>query len=148
VPEFVSFMEFVELLSGSEQLRSDFAQDPDATLSTYGLQSLSPLDVQDAIALVEDNRTVDWSDAYGTGAAAGDSIAFGSGSPAATAPTYDVAPAVADAAPDPGPESPDTDRAPLEADDIAATELDDSGPAPAGDAVEDALHDHADLWDG
>ena len=148
MPEFVSFMEFVELLSGSEQLRSDFAHDPDATLSTYGLQSLSPLDVQDAIALVEDNRTVDWSDAYGTGAAAGDSIAFGSGSPAATASTYDVGPAVADAAPDPRPESPDTDGAPLEAEDMAATELDDSGPAQAGDAVDDALHDHTDLWDG
>ena len=144
MPESVSFMEFVELLSGSERLRSDFAHDPDATLSAYGLQSLSELDVRDAMALVEDNRTVDWSDAYGAGAAA-DPLDFGSGSPADTAPSYDVDPDPADAAPDPGAEPPASDDAPFDSDDPALAE---SGPVPTGDEVDDALDDHTDLWGG
>ena len=80
-----SFLEFVELLAGDRQLRTALVTDPDATLSTYGLQHLSPADVRDAIALVEDTRTVAWSntdcsDAYGSGAhAIGDALSFGSG---------------------------------------------------------------------
>jgi hypothetical protein len=89
VAESVSFMEFVRLLSGDDQVRSDFVVDPDGTLSAFGLEDLSPADVRDAIALVEDNRTVDWSDAYGSGS--GGVLAFGSGSGAAPHPDHPVA---------------------------------------------------------
>jgi hypothetical protein len=71
----------VELLSGSERIRTDFAVDPEGILSACGLDNLGPADVQDAILLAEDNRTVAWSDAYGTGAGLGGTD-FGSGAPA------------------------------------------------------------------
>jgi hypothetical protein len=53
----------------SDDERAHFAADPDATLSHHGLAGLSPADVHDAVLLVQDSLTVDWSQAYGAGAA-------------------------------------------------------------------------------
>ena len=68
--EAVSLMEFVKLLMGSDTERAHFAADPDASLAQHGLADLSPADVHDAVLLVQDTMTVDWSQAYGTGAGA------------------------------------------------------------------------------
>ncbi len=67
--EAVSLMEFVKLLMGSDTERAHFAADPDASLAQHGLADLSPADVHDAVLLVQDTMTVDWSQAYGSGAA-------------------------------------------------------------------------------
>lgn len=88
--EVLTLMEFVALLSADEGVRSDFATDPGATLSAHGLDDLGPDDVQDAIVLVEDVRTVNWSDAYGSGSSHDDTVAFGSGA-AGSAPAADPA---------------------------------------------------------
>ena len=63
-------MEFVKLLLSQEAERAHFAADPDATLARHGLGELSPADVHDAVGFVEDTLTVDWAQAYGTGAGA------------------------------------------------------------------------------
>ena len=63
-------MEFVKLLLSQESERAHFAADPDATLARHGLGELSPADVHDAVGFVEDTLTVDWAQAYGTGAGA------------------------------------------------------------------------------
>ena len=61
-------MEFVKLLLSEEGERAHFAADPDGTLARHGLGELSPADVHDAVGFVEDTLTVDWAQAYGTGA--------------------------------------------------------------------------------
>jgi hypothetical protein len=71
VGETVSLMEFVKLLLSDDAERAHFAVDPDATLSEHGLGDLSPADVHDAVVLVQDTLTVDWAQAYGTGAGVG-----------------------------------------------------------------------------
>ena len=63
-------MEFVKLLLSDDGERALFAADPDATLDRHGLGDLSPADVHDAVGFVEDTFTVDWAQAYGTGAGA------------------------------------------------------------------------------
>jgi hypothetical protein len=63
-------MEFVKLLFNSDDERARFAADPDTTLSHHGLSELSPADVHDAVLLVQETLTVDWSQAYGAGAGA------------------------------------------------------------------------------
>jgi hypothetical protein len=63
-------MEFVKLLMDNGDERARFAADPDATLSHHGFAGLSPADVRDAVQLVQDTLTVDWSQAYGAGASA------------------------------------------------------------------------------
>lgn len=63
-------MEFVKLLVHSDHERASFAADPDGALSHHGLSNLSPADVHDAVLLVQDTLTVDWSQAYGAGAGA------------------------------------------------------------------------------
>ncbi len=68
--EAVSLMEFVKLLLGSDAERAHFAADPQTTLQQHGLGDLSPADVHDAVLLVQDTLTVDWSQAYGAGAGA------------------------------------------------------------------------------
>jgi hypothetical protein len=77
----VSLMEFVKLLLHNDHERASFAADPDGALSHHGLSDLSPADVHDAVLLVQDTLTVDWSQAYGAGAGA-----------AHTAPVADPAP--------------------------------------------------------
>jgi hypothetical protein len=74
-------MEFVKLLLHSDHERASFAADPNGALSHHGLSDLSPADVHDAVLLVQDTLTVDWSQAYGAGAGA-----------AHTAPVADPAP--------------------------------------------------------
>jgi hypothetical protein len=71
VGEAVSLMEFVKLLLSDDAERAHFAVDPGATLSEHGLGDLSPADVHDAVVLVQDTLTVDWAQAYGTGAGVG-----------------------------------------------------------------------------
>jgi hypothetical protein len=149
VGEILSFLEFVELLSGSAQARSDFAADPDATLSAHGRAGLSPADVRDAIALVEDNRTVDWSDAYGSGAPADvDSLAFGSGT---TAPTDDHPGTVTGSGMTDLPDGARYDGDVDPADDTLGPASDTPDPddiavGPDTDpGVDDVLHDHTDL---
>ena len=61
-------MEFVKLLLSDDVERARFAADPDVTLSHHGLGDLSPADVHDAVLLVQDTLTVDWAQAYGSGA--------------------------------------------------------------------------------
>ena len=63
-------MEFVKLLLSDDAERAHFAVDPDGSLAEYGLGDLSPADVHDAVVLVQDTLTVDWAQAYGTGAGA------------------------------------------------------------------------------
>jgi hypothetical protein len=70
VGEPLSLMEFVKLLLRSDHERAGFAADPDGALAHHGLSDLSPADVHDAVLLVQDTLTVDWSQAYGTGAGA------------------------------------------------------------------------------
>jgi hypothetical protein len=74
-------MEFVKLLVHSDHERASFAANPEGALSHHGLSNLSPADVHDAVLLVQDTFTVDWSQAYGAGAGA-----------AHTAPVADPAP--------------------------------------------------------
>ena len=61
-------MEFVKLLLSDDAERAHFAVDPDGSLDEHGLGDLSPADVHDAVVLVQDTLTVDWAQAYGTGA--------------------------------------------------------------------------------
>ena len=61
-------MEFVKLLLSDDAERAHFAVDPDGSLAEYGLGDLSPADVHDAVVLVQDTLTVDWAQAYGSGA--------------------------------------------------------------------------------
>lgn len=66
----VSLLEFVRLLLSSDVERARFDADPDASLARHGLAQLSPGDVHEAVLLAGDTMTVDWSQAYGAGAAA------------------------------------------------------------------------------
>ena len=117
-------MEFVKLLLSQEAERAHFAADPDATLARHGLGELSPADVHDAVGFVEDTLTVDWAQAYGTGAGA------------AHPPT-------------PEPAAPRVRRSggpPTTPDPVV--EHDDPAPPPAAPTVDDALFDAPDLHFG
>jgi hypothetical protein len=59
--ETLSLMEFLQALRADAELRSSFGHDPQGTLADHGLAQLSPADVHDAIVLVQDNQTVDFS---------------------------------------------------------------------------------------
>jgi hypothetical protein len=59
--ETLSLMEFLQALHADAELRSSFAQDPQGTLAGHGLSDLSPADVHDALVLVQDNQTVDFT---------------------------------------------------------------------------------------
>lgn len=76
--ESLSLMEFLQELIANVQLRDWFAKEPEAALEHYGLDDLTPADVHDALVLIEDNQTADFSRDYDTG----------SGSVAFTAPNY------------------------------------------------------------
>jgi hypothetical protein len=122
VGEAVSLMEFVKLLLSEEAERAHFAADPDGTLARHGLGELSPADVHDAVGFVEDTLTVDWAQAYGTGAA--------------HTPTSEPTPA---SIPQDwwAPEPPDP-----------VVEHDDPAPSQAVPTVDDALFDAPDLHFG
>jgi hypothetical protein len=59
--ETLSLMEFLQALLADADLRGDFGDDPQGTLSAHGLADLTPADVHDALVLVQDNQTVDYS---------------------------------------------------------------------------------------
>jgi hypothetical protein len=59
--EMLSLMEFLQALRSDAELRSAFGHDPQGTLADYGLAHLSPADVHDALVLVQDNQTVDFT---------------------------------------------------------------------------------------
>jgi hypothetical protein len=59
--ETLSLMEFLQALLTDEQLRTSFGHDPQGTLAGHGLADLSPADVHDALVLVQDNETVDFT---------------------------------------------------------------------------------------
>ena len=65
--ETLSLLEFIRELLFNDDLRQDFADNPEATLAEHGLDNLSPDDVHDALVLVEDNQTADFSREYNTG---------------------------------------------------------------------------------
>ncbi|OJY40690.1 hypothetical protein [Pseudonocardia sp. 73-21] len=64
--ESMSLMEFLRQLTSNTGLRDWFTHDPQAALHEYGLDHLSPADVHDALVLVEDNQTADFSRDYST----------------------------------------------------------------------------------
>ena len=59
--ETLSLMEFLQALLADAELRGDFGEDPQGTLAAHGLADLTPDDVHDALVLVQDNQTVDYS---------------------------------------------------------------------------------------
>jgi hypothetical protein len=59
--ETLSLMEFLQALLADAGLRGDFGDDPQGTLAAHGLADLTPADVHDALVLVQDNQTVDYS---------------------------------------------------------------------------------------
>jgi hypothetical protein len=66
--ETLSLMEFLQALLADADLRGDFGDDPQGTLTAHGLADLTPADVHDALVLVQDNQTVDYSVDAATGA--------------------------------------------------------------------------------
>jgi hypothetical protein len=65
--ETLSLMEFIRELLFNDDLRQDFSQNPEGTLADHGLANLSPDDVHDALVLVEDNQTADFSRDFNVG---------------------------------------------------------------------------------
>ena len=61
VSEPLSLMEFLRELLADPGTRAGFLADPQGMLAAQGLAHLSPADVHDALVLVEDARTVDFS---------------------------------------------------------------------------------------
>jgi hypothetical protein len=59
--ETLSLMEFLQALLTDARLRGDFGNDPQGTLHAHGLADLTPADVHDALVLVQDTQTVDYS---------------------------------------------------------------------------------------
>lgn len=59
--ETLSLMEFLQALLADAELRGSFGHDPQGTLAAHGLADLTPADVHDALVLVQDNQTVDYS---------------------------------------------------------------------------------------
>lgn len=65
----LSLLDFLRGLQTDETFRSVFTADPGATLAEHGLGDLSPYDVHDALVLMEDTETAEFSRDF-TGAAA------------------------------------------------------------------------------
>jgi hypothetical protein len=59
--ETLSLMEFLQALLADAGLRGAFGDDPQGTLAAHGLADLTPADVHDALVLVQDTQTVDYS---------------------------------------------------------------------------------------
>ena len=59
--ETLSLMEFLQALLTDAGLRGAFGDDPQGTLAAHGLADLSPVDVHDALVLVQDTQTIDYS---------------------------------------------------------------------------------------
>src|SRR4051794_5701821 len=72
--ETLSLLEFIQkLFSNEDGVRDLFRENPDQTLADNGLGDLTEDDVQDALVLVDDSQTTDFSRNYDTG---GNSIDF------------------------------------------------------------------------
>ena len=72
--ETLSLLEFIQkLFSNEDGVRDLFRENPDQTLADNGLADLTEDDVQDALVLVDDSQTADFSRNYDTG---GNSIDF------------------------------------------------------------------------
>ena len=65
--ETLSLYEFIQKLFTDGELRALFSRDPDQALEEHGLSNLSEDDVQDALVLVDDSQTADFSRNYDTG---------------------------------------------------------------------------------
>jgi hypothetical protein len=65
--EHMTLLEFLRELLTNEQARDWYADDPDAALKYYGLDDLTPADVNDALVLIEDNQTANFDRDYNTG---------------------------------------------------------------------------------
>ncbi|GAA5123527.1 IniB N-terminal domain-containing protein [Pseudonocardia adelaidensis] len=61
MPETLSLMEFLQALLTDAGMRDGFGDDPQGTLAAHGLADLTPADVHDALVLVQDTQTVDYS---------------------------------------------------------------------------------------
>jgi hypothetical protein len=59
--ETLSLMEFLQALLTDGGLRGAFGDDPQGTLAAHGLADLTPADVHDALVLVQDTQTIDYS---------------------------------------------------------------------------------------
>jgi hypothetical protein len=59
--EPLSLLEFLQELLSDTGMRDRFLADPHAALTDHGLADLSPADVHDALVLVEDTQTADFS---------------------------------------------------------------------------------------
>jgi len=59
--ETLSLMQFLQALLTDTGLRGAFGDDPQGTLAAHGLADLTPADVHDALVLVQDTLTVDYS---------------------------------------------------------------------------------------
>jgi len=59
--ETLSLLEFLQALLRDAALRGSFTHDPQGTLDEHGLGALGPADVHDALVLVQDTQTVDYS---------------------------------------------------------------------------------------
>jgi hypothetical protein len=59
--EPMTLLEFLRELMANEQARDLYAANPEATLSQSGLDNLSPADVHDALVLIEDNETAQYT---------------------------------------------------------------------------------------
>jgi hypothetical protein len=63
----MSLLEFLRELFTNVQMRDYFLEDPHGALEEHGLGHLSPADVHDALVLIEDTQTADFSRDYNTG---------------------------------------------------------------------------------
>ncbi|WP_433276302.1 IniB N-terminal domain-containing protein [Pseudonocardia xinjiangensis] len=57
----LSLLDFLRGLRNDDAFRSAFTADPGATLAEHGLGDLSPYDVHDALVLMEDTETAEFS---------------------------------------------------------------------------------------
>jgi hypothetical protein len=63
--ESLSLLEFIQKLITDAELRQLFADDPEQALADNGLQDVTEADVQDALVLIDDSQTADFSRNYG-----------------------------------------------------------------------------------
>jgi hypothetical protein len=68
VTQPLSLLDFLRGLQTDAAFRSEFSANPESTIADHGLSDLSPYDVHDALVLMEDNETADFSHDYGAGA--------------------------------------------------------------------------------
>lgn len=66
MPE-MSLLEFLFKLISDPDLQEEYLEDPKETLEEAGLNDLSAADVRDALILIQDNQTADFSREYDTG---------------------------------------------------------------------------------